>query len=61
MYRDILIDCNVIPALLARIRPDTPVRFDLENVVRKTAESLPPGINVFFKSREGLLSLNEET
>ena len=24
-YRDILIECNVVPALLARISPDTPV------------------------------------
>lgn len=24
-YRDVLIECNVIPALLARISPDTPV------------------------------------
>ncbi|XP_075871370.1 importin subunit alpha-8 [Nelusetta ayraudi] len=27
VYRDILIDCHVIPALLARIRPDTPVGY----------------------------------
>lgn len=26
VYRDILIDCHVVPALLARICPDTPVR-----------------------------------
>eukprot|EP00064_Thunnus_orientalis_P025774 superscaffoldBa00013968_g26193 len=26
-YRDILIDCNVIPALLARISPETPVGY----------------------------------
>lgn len=26
VYRDVLIECNVIPALLARITPDTPVR-----------------------------------
>lgn len=46
MYRDILIDCHVIPALLARIRPDTPVRFYLENVIRKTAaiKVFPPVI-----------------
>lgn len=26
-YRDVLIECNVIPALLSRISPDTPVSF----------------------------------
>lgn len=36
MYRDILIDCNVVPALLSRIRPDTPVRFHRDRVARPT-------------------------
>lgn len=26
-YRDVLIECNVIPALLSRLSPDTPVSF----------------------------------
>lgn len=26
-YRNVLIECNVIPALLSRISPDTPVSF----------------------------------
>ena len=33
-YRDILIECNVVPALLARISPDTPVS---PNVTRQDA------------------------
>lgn len=31
VYRDVLIDCNVVPALLARISPDTPVRKCFQN------------------------------
>lgn len=31
VYRDVLIDCNVVPALLARICPDTPVSCALRN------------------------------
>lgn len=53
VYRDILIDCHVIPALLARIRPDTPVRF----VARKTAESLGPGLHVKSRVRVDCLGI----
>lgn len=31
VYRDVLIECNVVPALLARISPDTPVSCALHN------------------------------
>lgn len=31
VYRDVLIDCNVVPAILARICPDTPVSCALRN------------------------------
>ena len=39
-YRDVLIECNVIPALLSRISPDTPVSENCTRLVPSTRQGL---------------------